>query len=202
MGQLHPVGQLHQAVGQLQMLQGIVAYCTQIVHNGSATAVSRTQAMCHLGVQSCSQIGLYGLGTFSTICGPEMASEAIPGCLIFPGGGRGGACLWIPLAGACFVYASTLALQLGQCLHTQILLQWSNCDCLCTNMTSCVSPVQKFEIQLRSIASGKIVLFVLLPYCQCADNTCVYTCTLHSLLWCCHITDLFSQLGSKNWMTK
>ena len=28
----------------------LVAYFTQNVHNGSATAVSHTQAMCHLGV--------------------------------------------------------------------------------------------------------------------------------------------------------
>ena len=42
------------------------------MYNGSATAVSCTQAVCHL----------YGLGTFSAIFCPEMASEAILGLLI------------------------------------------------------------------------------------------------------------------------
>ena len=51
------------------------------MHSGYATAVSCTQAP-H-AVQSCSKTGLYGLRTFSAIFGPEMASEAIPGHLIF-----------------------------------------------------------------------------------------------------------------------
>ena len=45
--------------------------------------------------KSCSQTGLYGLGTFSAIFGPEMASEAN-----FPwkgGGGGGGGGVGMPL---------------------------------------------------------------------------------------------------------
>ena len=43
------------------------------MHNGSATAVSRAQAMCRLGVVLFSNRVVYGLGTFSAIFGLEIA---------------------------------------------------------------------------------------------------------------------------------
>ena len=84
------------------------------MHSGYATAVSCTQTP-H-AVQSCSKTGLYGLRTFSAIFGPEMASEAIPGHLIFKFYLGGGACPQIPLGPSWCVL-----MQLGQLLHTQIL---------------------------------------------------------------------------------
>ena len=64
------------------------------MHNGSATAVSHTQAMCHACLVS--KQGCKVWAHFSAFFGLIMASEAIPGHLIFTfsfgewGGGGGG----------------------------------------------------------------------------------------------------------------
>ena len=62
------------------------------MYNGSATAVSHTQAMCNLSVVLFGPKRLYGLGTLSVIFGSEIALEAIPRHLIFKfsQGGVGG----------------------------------------------------------------------------------------------------------------
>ena len=86
---------------------GLVAYftalCTIALLLLCLTIIPR---LCAASVYSCSQTGLYSLGTFSGICGPEMGSEAIPGHLILNfleggWGGGGGAYPQIPLAGTC-----------------------------------------------------------------------------------------------------
>ena len=78
------------------------------MHNGSATAVSHTHAMCRLGVVLFPQ--LYSLETSSAIFGPEMTLDASCGSnprasiLFMRGGGENAS-----IAGVCLCKHSSTA---------------------------------------------------------------------------------------------
>ena len=111
MGQLCLVGQLHQAAGQMQMLWGQF-----LLHSKCAICIVAMLLLCLVPKHLSAVLFQNRVVWSGNIFGPKMASEAIPGHLIFKFYLGGGACPQIPLGPS-----RCVLMQLGQLLHTQIL---------------------------------------------------------------------------------